>query len=272
MGDAAESGRDAFFAKSCEPDILRSKSNASGFFGSSGVALLYWPDAIRGDLAGGVGFSVMDCLAGVFVTFSSSGGPLALEGTELGRTCSVFTKGIVARLGVTFSGGVFSDSVVALVAGALLFGPRARPLVMCCSSGAGPVFVSCDESFTGDSVPSALDVDLLVVNGGGPRASIPASAGLKRSASLLAFAGSLDVNSGAGCTGLSLTAEVCERRLFFLARASGVTSFGFSGGGGFDPLSARPRAPLLAIASGVGAGSVFESDRLREEPVSCAFN
>jgi hypothetical protein len=153
---------------------------------------------MRGDLAGVAGFPAMDCLAGVLVTFRSSGGPLALEGTELGRTCSVFTKGTVARLGVPFSGGDFSGSVLALAAGALLFGPRARPLVMCWSSGAGPVLISCDAAFTGDSVPSALDVDLLVVSGGGPRASIPASAGLKRSASLLAFAGSLAVNKGAG--------------------------------------------------------------------------
>jgi hypothetical protein len=38
-GDGMESGRDVFFAKSCEPDTLRSRS--SGFFGGSGVALPY---------------------------------------------------------------------------------------------------------------------------------------------------------------------------------------------------------------------------------------
>jgi hypothetical protein len=63
------------------------------------------------------------------------------------------------------------------------------------------------------------------------------------------------------------------RKLFFLAKASGVACFGFSGGGaGFELLSARPRVPLLAIASGGGAGSDGPSAFLRAEPSSCAFN
>jgi hypothetical protein len=223
--------------------------------GGSGVALPNCPDATRADFAGVAGFSTWDCLAGIFVTGNSSDVPLVLADTELGRTCSGFTKGTAATDGVTFCGAVVSGSVaVCFAAGALLLGPRARPLVICCSSGAGPVFRSSCPALADDSIPSALDVDLFVVSAGGPRASMLANAGLKRSASLLARAGSLDVNNGAGCTGLSSMTGFMTRKLFFLARASGVVAFGFSGGGGFDPLSARPRVPLLAMASGVGAG------------------
>jgi hypothetical protein len=267
-GEAMDSGRGDRFATSWDPDTLLSSSNEAGFFGVSGVDLLNWPEEMRGDFAGGAGLSTRDC-RGFLVTGSSSDVPLVLEGTELGRTCSGLTNGVAATSAVTFSGTVFSGSVaVCLAAGALRFGPRARPLVMCCSSGAGPVLVSAWTPRAGDSVPSALDVDLLVVRGGGPRASIPASAGLKRSASLLALAGSLDANEGAGCTGLSSVAGLMTRRLFFRARASGMELVGFSRGMGFDGLSARPRVPLLAIASGSGAGCNGASVFLRTEPSS----
>jgi hypothetical protein len=264
-GEAMESGRGDLFVTSCEPDTLLSSSNDGGFFGVSGVDLLNWPEEMRADFAGGAGFSTMDCRI-FLVTGSSSDVPLVLEATELGRTCSGFTKGTAAMSAVTFSG---SATVCLVAAGALRLGPRARPLVICCSSGAGPVFASSWAARAGDSVPSALDVDLLVVSGGGPRASIPASAGLKRSASLLIFAGSLAVNEGAGCTGLSLMAGLMTRRLFFRIRASGVELFGFSRGIiGFDGLSARPRVPLLAMASGKGAGWAGPSVFLRTEPSS----
>jgi hypothetical protein len=55
-----------------------------------------FPDAMRADLAGVTGFSVDDCLAGVRATGRSSGCPLVLEDSELGRTCSGFTNGTAA--------------------------------------------------------------------------------------------------------------------------------------------------------------------------------
>jgi hypothetical protein len=265
-----DSGREGFLGVCCDPDTLLPSSREVGFFRSSGVDLPNCPDAILGDLAGGAGFSTRDFLAGFFITGSSSDVPLALEGSVLGRTCSGLTSGASATFEATFCGTVFSGSATALATGALLFGPRARPLVMCWSSGAGPVFSSC-VALVGNSVPSALDVDLLVVNAGGPRASMPTKAGLKRLASLPDRAGSFFANKGAGCTGLSSNTGLMVRRLFFLASASGVSPFGFSGGGGLDPLSARARAPLLAIASGVGAGSDILSDLFKTVPVSCAL-
>jgi hypothetical protein len=139
-GEAIESGRGDLFGTSCDPDTLLSSSKDAGVFGVSGVDLLNWPEEMRADFAGGAGLSTRDC-RGFLVTGSSSDVPLVLEGTELGRTCSGFTKGTAVISAVTFSGTVFSGSVaVCLAAGALRFGPRARPLVMCCKSGAGPVF------------------------------------------------------------------------------------------------------------------------------------
>jgi hypothetical protein len=122
--------------------------------------------------------------------------------------------------------------------GARRFGPRARPLVMCCSSGAGPVFSSC-AGLVGDTSTSALDVDLFIARGGGPRASIPASAGLKRPASLPDMAGSFVVEESAGCTGLSLLMGLLAARLFLRARASGMGSGSFGGAAAFGSLSAR---------------------------------
>lgn len=164
--------------------------------GSSGVAAFpKFPDAIRGDLAGVAGLSVDDCLAGVLVTVFSSDCPLVLERSELGRTCSGFTDG-TAVLAVD---ALFSDSSgpAEVCLGALLFGPRARPLVMCCNSGTGPDLSSC-AGRVGDVSASALDADPLVAMGGGPRASIPAKPGSNRPASLPDKAGVLEANNGAG--------------------------------------------------------------------------
>jgi hypothetical protein len=61
-----------------------------------------FPEEMRADLAGVVGLSVDDCLTGVLATGRSSDFPLVLEGSELGRTCSGFTKGATAAVG-TFS-------------------------------------------------------------------------------------------------------------------------------------------------------------------------
>jgi hypothetical protein len=142
-GDVTDSGRGDFCEISWDPDTLLSTSSELGFLGGSGVDLPNCPDEIRAGLAGVAGLPTMDCLADVFVTDSSSGVPLVLEGTELGRTCSGFTKGTTATSAVTLCGMVFSGSVVAcFVAGALRRGPRARPFVMCCNSGAGPVLTS----------------------------------------------------------------------------------------------------------------------------------
>lgn len=59
-------------------------------------------EELRVDLAGVAGLSVDECLAGVLATDRSSGFPLVLEGSELGRTCSGFTKEATAAVG-TFS-------------------------------------------------------------------------------------------------------------------------------------------------------------------------
>lgn len=164
--------------------------------GSSGVAAFpKFPDAIRGDLAGVAGFSVDDCLAGVLVTVLSSDCPLVLESSELGRTCSGFTDGTAVLAADVLSSVLSGAAAVCL--GALLFGPRARPLVMCCNSGGGPDFSSC-AGRVGVVSASALDVDPLVAMGGGPRASIPAKPGSKRPASLPDTAGALEANNGAG--------------------------------------------------------------------------
>lgn len=135
-GETMDSSRGDFMV------ISWADSNDIGFLGGSAMDFPNCPDVIRGDFAGVAGLPAMDCLIGVFVTGKSSDAPLVLDGTELGRTCSGFTKGTVVA-GVTFSGVVFSGAEVAcLAAGARLLGPRALPLVMCCSSGAGPVFAS----------------------------------------------------------------------------------------------------------------------------------
>jgi hypothetical protein len=65
-------------------------------------ALLKFPEEMRGDFAGGVGFSVDSCLLGVLVTGRSSDFPLVLEGSELGKTCSFFTIPTTSAVG-TFS-------------------------------------------------------------------------------------------------------------------------------------------------------------------------
>jgi hypothetical protein len=127
-GEAIESGRGDLFGTSCDPDTLLSSSSDAGFFGVSGVDLPNWPEEMRADLAGGAGFSTMDCRL-FLITGSSSDIPLVLEGTELGRTCSGFTKGTAAISAVTFFCG--SVTVCLAAAGALRLGPRARPLVMC---------------------------------------------------------------------------------------------------------------------------------------------
>lgn len=61
-----------------------------------------FPEEMRDDLAGVAGLSVDDCLTGVLATGRSSDFPLVLETSELGRTCSGFTKGATAAVG-TFS-------------------------------------------------------------------------------------------------------------------------------------------------------------------------
>jgi hypothetical protein len=96
----------------------------------------------------------------------------------------------------------------------------------------------------------------LVDGAGGPRASRPASAGLKRSANLLDFDGSLvaDVEV-ADSAGFSVVACLLRRMLFCREIASGVASCSFTIGG-WLMLSDLPLSVLrLAIASGMGGGS-----------------
>jgi hypothetical protein len=103
FGELMDSGRGEGLGVAWDPDTLRSSSKDSGFLGGSGVEpFAKAPEEMRADLAGVAGLSVDDCLAGVLATGCSSGFPLVLEGSELGRTCSGFTKGATAAVG-TFS-------------------------------------------------------------------------------------------------------------------------------------------------------------------------
>jgi hypothetical protein len=138
FGVPMDSGRGDCFGMLCVPDTLLSNSIDVGFFGNSGVgALSNLADIWRG-FTGVIGFSLMESLAGLLVTGSSSDVPLVLGGSELGTMCLGLTNGTVAAVAFTFS-GIFSGSGAdVLAAGVLLFGPRARPLVMCFNSGAGP--------------------------------------------------------------------------------------------------------------------------------------
>ena len=97
----------------------------------------------------------------------------------------------------------------------------------------------------------------MVDGAGGPRASKPASAGLKRSANLLDFDGSLvaDVEVIGGSASFSGLACLLRRRLFCREIASGAASCSFTGGG-LLMLSDLPLSVLrLAMASGIGGGS-----------------
>lgn len=216
----------------------------------------------------------MESLAGLL---SSSGVPLVFGSVELGRIWLGLTNGAAATVAFTFSGafsgsGADGSGADLAAAGVLLFGPRARPLVMCVNSGPGPVGFS---SAGLDDVDSpALDVDFSVANGGGPRASMPASAGLKRSASLPGLLLSFFANSGAGDAGFSVFTSKfgrsIPRKLFFLASASGTGFFSSSFGmiGNFDMLFERSSLPRIAIASGTSLGFVMLSDRLSADPSS----
>lgn len=213
----------------------------------------------------------MDSL-GLLVTEGSSDVPLALGGSELGRICLGLTSGVAATVAFTFS-GIFSGSGSDfLVAGFFLFGPRARPLVMCVNSGPGPEGSSWT-GLEGDDSP-APDVDFSDATGGGPRASIPANAGLKRSANLLDFPLSFFANNGAGDAGLSSfrsrLGRSTPRKLFFLASASGTGFFSSSLGiiGNLDTLLERSSLPRTAMASGTSAGFEMLSDRFSAEPSS----
>lgn len=211
----------------------------------------------------------MDSPAGLL---SSSDVPLALGGSELGRIWLGLTNGAAATVAFTFSGAFSGSEVDFLAAGVLLFGPRARPLVMCVNSGAGPDGCSW-AGLEGEDSP-ALDVDFSEAIGGGPRANIPANAGLKRSASLLGLLLSFFANSGAGDAGFSAFksrfGRSTPRKLFFLASASGRGFFSSSLGmmGNLEMLFDRSSLPRNAMASGTSAGFDMLSDRLSVEPSS----
>ena len=83
-------------------DTVLSGSNGIDFLVGSDVAFPNCPEAILGDFAGVAGFSIRDCLAGVFFTGISSDAPSVMEGLELGRTCSGFTSGTAVTVGVLF--------------------------------------------------------------------------------------------------------------------------------------------------------------------------
>jgi hypothetical protein len=253
------------------PDTLLSRSIDDGFLATSGAgALSNFAEIWRG-LTGVMGFSPIDAL-GLLVTGGSSDVPLALGGSELGRMCLGLTNGAAATVAFTFSGTFSASGSDFLAAGFFLFGPRARPLVMCVNSGAGPDGSSW-AGLEGEDSPT-LDVDFSLAIGGGPRASIPASAGLKRSASLLGLPLSFFANSGAGDVALSSFRSRFGRstplKLFFLANASGTTFFSSSLGimGNFDMLFERSSLPRTAMASGTSVGFEMLSDRLSVEPSS----
>jgi hypothetical protein len=116
----------------------------------------------------------------------------------------VANEGLGVRLAEVEIGGPFVllGSSVCLV-GARRFGPRARPLVLC-SSGADD---EGGESLAVDTEVSLVPLLFAVV--GGPRASIPANAGLKRPASLLdTSAGFVMPGSARGCGLASSTSSL----------------------------------------------------------------
>ena len=172
----------------------------------------------------------------------------------------------------TFSGTFSGSATACLAPGFLRFGPRTRPLVMCCSSGAGFELSSC-ASLEENVAPSPFEEALLVA-GSGPRASIPASAGLKRSASLPGLAESLLMDAG-DCSGLLSRfglSTLCK--LFLRANASGwvFSSFGAGSGiGALEILFERLSRFCAAMASGVSAGLDMLSDRFSADPSSEAF-
>jgi hypothetical protein len=103
FGELIDSGRGEGLGKTCGSETVRSSSEDSDFLGGSGgEALAKAPEEMRADLAGVAGLSVEDCLAGVLATGRSSGFPLVLEGSELGRTCSGLAEGATVAVG-TFS-------------------------------------------------------------------------------------------------------------------------------------------------------------------------
>ena len=197
LGELMDPDRDDFFADVWDPETRRlSSSREVGFLGNSGeVGLTKFPEVIRDDLAGVAGLLIDDCLAGILVIVHTSGCLLVLEGSGQEGTCSGFSNGTAVLVVIAFS--LVCSIATEVCFGALLFGPRARTLVMCCSSGAGPDLSSCAD-WVGDMSASALGVDVLFAMGGGPRASIPANPGSNRPASLPDRAGVLAANRGAG--------------------------------------------------------------------------
>lgn len=135
--------------------------------------------------------------------WASSGADLRDESTKemtCGTTISAFL-GVVgggAFFGVVgFGAGSSSAGFVSWsFDGAFLLGPRARFLVMCISCGPGPAGVSVDAEDGADDLAGAAPCDDVTspppddpppgAMAGGPRARIPARAGLKRSARALA--------------------------------------------------------------------------------------
>ena len=254
-------------------DTSRLSSKDAGFFGNSGVGDLDSLLTNAGDLIGVTGLSFTEFSAGVRSGTSWPDINSISDGSELDNTCSVFTSGTLA-IGVVTSASTLAATLfvfvsVALLPGARLLGPRALPLVMWVSSGAGTVFSSRVGS-TDRSPTSSLEVPPLPAMGGGPLANMLAKAGLKRSASLL------DLIAGAACgdmgavdwLGLSMTIDLLARRLFRRAIASGGAAGSF-GGGGLEMLSDLDRFLRTAIASGGGVSLAELSVLLwAAEPVS----
>lgn len=232
-------------------------SRDAGFFGGSGVGDFESLLVKSGDFAGVAGLSFSEFLTGVRLADASPKSTSVSTDSELGRMCSVLTSGTFAiepdASAPAVDEALFPFDSACLLPGARLLGPRALPFVIWVNSGAGPVF-SSGGGLTGLSPASSFDTPAFPAMGGGPLANIFASAGLKRSASLLDLRLGTTCDAGVvvGCVGFSSTIGLLERRLFLRAMASGVTLDSF-GGAGLETLSDLPKFLRAAIASGAGA-------------------
>jgi hypothetical protein len=208
---------------------LLSSSGDLGFLGISGDGSFSICLSCCGDLAGANGFGFRELRHGVDVSAGACDSEVVREdkgAALLRRIFSFFTSdtdAIRPCFGVDVCTGLGLDGFAILgldgctalgldgrttlgldassffAVGARRLGPFARPLVLCVNSGPGP-----SASFAADLGVWRLSDELLGLaapefpaNADGPRASSPASAGLKRSDSLLCLTGSFAWLSGA---------------------------------------------------------------------------
>lgn len=143
---------------------------------SSGLGSNDFLEALPKEMGNGLGPVGASCP----ILEESANGVLGGFGVEIGD----WAGGGESRVGFSFGSiePAGATEVVAAEVGAFLFGPRARPLVICVNFGVEPDPVS---SAPDEVIGRELDIDVLPVEDagaapGGPLASRPARAGLNR--------------------------------------------------------------------------------------------